>query len=343
MALRIAVIGATGLVGREVLQLLHERRMPVDEVAALASGRSAGGKVSFGDEDLKVGDLASFDFAGFDLAICAAGAKAAREHAPRAAKAGCLVIDDSPAFRLDPDVPLVVPEVNAAALARIGKRRLVAVPSPAAVMLATALKPLDDLARARRVVVTTFEPVSGQSKAAMDELFDQTRAVYVNQPVERAELPKQIAFNAIPQVEAFNSDGFTRAEAGLATETRKLLGSDLGLVATCVRVPVFLGIAAAVTVAFERAIDAEAARRAWRGWHDGEAIGVVDHRVEEGYITPVEVVGEDKVYASRARVDPTVDHGLAFWCAADNVRRGAALTAVRIAELLIEKMPNRAA
>src|SRR5262245_15005496 len=259
MGVRIAVIGAGGGVGREVLQALDERRFPADEVIALGSERSAGGMVSFGEVDLRVDPASSCDFAGIDVAICAAGARAAREHAPRAAKAGALVIDDSPEFRLDPAVPLVAPDANPEALAR-AKRGIVAVPGAVASMLATALRPLHALAGARRAVVATYESASGAGKAAMDELFDQTRAVYVNQPIEREQFTKQIAFNGIPHVDAFGGDGFTAAESALAAELARMIDPGLRVVATAVRVPAFVGVGAAVVAEFARALDEGAAR-----------------------------------------------------------------------------------
>jgi aspartate-semialdehyde dehydrogenase len=272
MGVRVAVVGATGGVGREVLQALAERRFPADEVVALASERSAGGMVSFGEQDLRVDPLASHDFAGIDLALFAADARVAREHAPRAARAGARVVDGSSAFRLEPRVALVSADLDRGG--GPGERgAIVAVPGAVAGMVATALRPLRDLAPLRRVVIATYESVAGAGKAAMDELFDQTRAVYVNQPIEREHFTKQIAFNVIPHVEAFGDDGFTAAETALAAELRKLLGAELRAVATCVRVPVFIGVAAAVTVEFAGAIDEAAARRAWRGWGAGEAIG----------------------------------------------------------------------
>ena len=337
MGMRVAVVGATGGVGREVLQALAERRFPADEVIALASERSAGGMVSFGEKDLRVDALGTYDFAGTDLALFAADARVARDHAPRAAKAGVQVVDGSTAFRLEPRIRLVSPDLGGADAAPAPQGgSIVAVPGAAAGMIATALRPLRDLAELRRIVIATYESVAGAGKPAMDELFDQTRAVYVNQPIEREHFPKQIAFNVIPHVDGFSDDGFTAAENALAGELRKLLGGDLRAVATCVRVPVFVGIAAAVTVEFARAVDEGAARRAWRDFGAGEVIGVVDHRAAEGYVTPVEIVGEDKVYVSRLRRDPSVEHGLAFWCVADDLRRRA-LDLVRVGERLFPR------
>jgi aspartate-semialdehyde dehydrogenase len=334
MGFRVAVVGATGNVGREIVQILDERRFPLDDLFVLASDKSAGAMISFGEQDLRVQDLASFDFAGIDLVLSAATAEVAAAQLPRAAKAGAVVIDASDGFRMEPDVPMVIPEVNPDALARFARRRIVATPTPIAMLVATALKPLHDIAGARRAVVSTYESVSIAGKPAMDELFNQTRAVFVNQPIDREHFPKQIAFNVIPHVGAFMPDGFTREEWKLQAETRKILSPDIQVVATCAHVPVFIGHAASVVVEFERPIDESTARRAWRAWHNGDVVGLVDHRVDEGYVTPAEVTGEDKVYVSRVRRDPTVENGLAFWCVGDNLRTGAALNMVRIAEKL---------
>ena len=333
MGYRIAVAGATGAVGREVLQCLAERAFPVDEVVALASERSIGREVSFGeDEELQVRDLAGFDFAGYDIALFSPGAKVSAVHAPRAAKAGCVVIDNTSQFRMDPDVPLVVPEVNARAL-RSCKRNIVANPNCSTIQMVMALKPLHDLARVRRVVVATYQAVSGAGKAAMDELFNQTRGIYVNQQARGQEFTKQIAFNVIPHCDDFMEDGETREEWKMAVETRKILDPDIKVAATCVRVPVFIGHGEAVNAEFERPITVEAARAALS---EMAGVSVVDRRADEGYVTPAECAGEDQVYVSRIRKDPTVEHGLSFWVVADNLRKGAALNAVQIAELLTE-------
>jgi aspartate-semialdehyde dehydrogenase len=336
MGYRVAVLGASGNVGREILQILHERRFPADDVVALASEKSVGGVVSFGEDDeLRVHNVVGFDFKGVDLVLASAGKAVAEIHAPRAAKAGAIVVDNSQAFRMEPDVPLVVPEINPEALARFAKRNIIANPTCTVIVVAMALKPLHDVARLRRAGVSTYQSVSGVGKAAMDELFNQTRAIFVNQPIEREEFPKQIAFNVIPQVDSFLDDGMTREEWKLQAETRKLLDPDIRVAATCVRVPVFVGHAASVVAEFERPLDEGAARRSWRAWRGGEPIGLVDHRVEEGYVTPAEIHGEDKIYVSRVRRDPSVEHGLAFWCVGDNLRKGAALNMVQIAELLV--------
>jgi aspartate-semialdehyde dehydrogenase len=340
MGYRVAVVGATGNVGREMLQTLAERRFPADDVVALASSRSIGREVSYGeDQSLRVRDLATFDFRGIDLVLSSPGAKVSAVHAPRAAKAGAVVIDNTSHFRMDPDVPLVVPEVNPEALARFGKRNIVANPNCSTIQMVTALKPLHDLARVRRVVVATYQSVSGAGREAMDELFNQTRAIYVNDPVTRERFTKQIAFNVIPHIDAFMEDGATREEWKMVAETKKILDPGIAVVATCVRVPVFIGHAEAITVEFEHAIDEKTAREALR---KAPGVSVVDRRVDEGYVTPVEAAGEDNVYVSRIRRDPTVKNGLALWVVADNLRKGAALNAVQIAEALIRGPMKRA-
>jgi len=342
MGYRVAVVGATGNIGREIVQILDERRFPADDVVVLASDKSAGTMMSFGEEDLRVQDLAAFDFAGIDIVLAAATKEVAAAHLPRAARAGAAVIDNSEAFRMEPDVPLVVPEVNGEALARFAKRRMVANPTAIVTLLVTALKPLHDIAGVRRLVVSTYESVSAVGKPAMDELFNQTRAVFVNQTIEREQFSKQIAFNVIPHVGAFMPDGFTREEWKLQVETRKILAPEVQVVATCAHVPVFVGHAASVFAEFERPIDEATARRAWRSWHNGDIIGLVDHRADEGYVTPAEINGEDKVYVSRVRRDPTVANGLAFWCVGDNLRKGSALNMVQIAERLVaDHLPPR--
>ncbi|HEX6978795.1 MAG TPA: aspartate-semialdehyde dehydrogenase [Alphaproteobacteria bacterium] len=340
MGYRVAVIGATGNVGREMLTTLAERKFPADDVIALASERSVGRKVSFGDHELKVQDLAKFDFKGVDIALSSPGAKVSSVHSPRAAKAGCVVIDNTSYFRMEPDVPLVVPEVNPGAIAGYTKRNIIANPNCSTIQMVVALKPLHELAKIKRVVVATYQSVSGAGKEAMDELFNQTRAVYVNQPIERAKFTKQIAFNVIPHIDVFMDDGFTKEEWKMRVETRKILDPDIDVVAHCVRVPVFVGHAEAVFVEFEKPISEADARRVLR---EAPGIGVVDHRADEGYVTPVEATGEDKVYVSRLRTDPTVENGLVFWCVADNLRKGAALNAVQIAEVLVDRYMRKAA
>jgi aspartate-semialdehyde dehydrogenase len=332
MAFKVAVVGATGVVGHEMLSILAERAFPVSEVCAVASERSAGGEVSFGEDDvLKVQDLGKFDFKGVDIALFSPGAKVSAVHAPRAAKAGAVVIDNTSQFRMDPDVPLVVPEVNPAAIAQYKKRGIIANPNCSTMQMVVALKPLHDLARIKRVVVSTYQSVSGAGREAMDELFNQTRSIYVNDPVKKEHFTKQIAFNAIPHIDIFMDDGSTKEEWKMAVETRKILDPDISVTATCVRVPVFIGHAEAVNVEFERPITEDEARAALKS---APGVSVVDHRVDEGYVTPQESAGEDPVYVSRIRKDPTVAHGLNLWIVADNLRKGAALNAVQIAEVL---------
>ncbi|HSE79502.1 MAG TPA: aspartate-semialdehyde dehydrogenase [Alphaproteobacteria bacterium] len=341
MGYKVAVIGATGNVGRELLQTLIDRSFPVDEVVALASERSVGKEVAFGDDDtLKVRDLAKFDFKGIDIALSSPGAKVSALHTPRAAKAGCVVIDNTSHFRMDPDVPLIVPEVNPEAIAKFAKRNIIANPNCSTIQMVVALKPLHDLARIRRVVVSTYQSVSGAGREAMDELFEQTRAIYMNAPVERKKFSKQIAFNVIPHIDMFMDDGFTKEEWKMRVETKKILDPDIDVVAQCVRVPVFIGHAESVFVEFETPVSETRARAALRS---APGVAVVDHRADEGYVTPVEGAGEDKVYVSRLRQDPTVANGLVFWCVADNLRKGAALNAVQIAEELVKAHMRKAA
>ena len=342
MGYRLAVVGATGNVGREMLKTLAERDFPADDVVALASERSIGTEVSYGDDHtLKVQDLAAFDFKNIDLVLSSPGSKISAVHAPRAAKAGAVVIDNTSYFRMDPDVPLVVPEVNPEALAGFGKRNIIANPNCSTIQMVMALKPLHDLARIKRVVVATYQSVSGAGREAMDELFTQTRGIYVNDAVTKERFTKQIAFNVIPHIDVFMDDGSTKEEWKMAVETKKILGRDIQVVATCVRVPVFIGHAEAVNVEFEHAIDEKTARETLR---KSPGMSVVDRRVDEGYVTPVEAAGEDNVYVSRIRRDPTVKHGLSMWVVADNLRKGAALNAVQIAEALVKgPMKARAA
>ena len=332
MGFKVAVVGATGNVGREMLSILAERRFPADEVHAVASERSAGGEVSFGeDQVLRVRDLNSYDFKSVDIALFSPGAKVSAVHAPRAAKAGAVVIDNTSQFRMDKDVPLVVPEVNPQAIAQYEKRGIIANPNCSTIQMVVALKPLHERARIRRVVVATYQSVSGAGREAMDELFTQTRSIYVNDPIKTERFTKQIAFNCIPHIDIFMDDGDTKEEWKMSAETRKILDPDIKVTATCVRVPVFIGHAEAVNVEFERPISADAARDALRA---APGIIVIDHRVDEGYATQIEAAGEDAVYVSRVRRDPTVPNGLNLWVVADNLRKGAALNAVQIAEVL---------
>ena len=335
MGFKVAVAGATGNVGREMLATLAERQFPVDSLAALASSRSIGKEVSFGEDDiLKVQDLASFDFRGIDIVLSSPGAKVSAEFAPRAVKAGAIVIDNTSRFRMEPDVPLVVPEVNPQAIGHYTKRGIIANPNCSTIQLVVALKPLHDLACIKRVVVATYQSVSGAGRASMDELFSQTRGIYVNDPIRPEHFTKQIAFNVIPHIDVFMDDGETKEEWKMAGETRKILDPDIRLTATCVRVPVFIGHAEAVNVEFEQPLGVEQARAALRR---APGVTVVDHRADEGYVTPVEAAGEDAVYVSRIRRDPTVANSLNLWVVSDNLRKGAALNAVQIAEFLVER------
>ncbi len=335
MGYRVAVVGATGNVGRELLALLAERQFPADEVIALASARSVGTEVSFGEDDvLKVQNLETFDFKGVDIVLSSPGASVSKVFAPKAAAAGAVVIDNTSQFRMEPDVPLVVPEVNPHALAAHGKRNIIANPNCSTIQMVVALKPLHERYRIRRVVVSTYQSVSGSGKSAMDELFQQTRHIYMNEPPHRTQenFTKQIAFNVIPHIDRFMDDGATKEEWKMRVETRKILDPDIEVLATCVRVPVFIGHGEALSIETERPVDEDEARTLLS---EAEGVVVVDHRADEGYVTPVECVGEDAVYISRLRRDPTVANGLAFWCVSDNLRKGAALNAVQIAEVLI--------
>jgi len=332
MGFKVAVVGATGNVGREMLAALAEREFPCDEVIALASSRSIGRQVSFGEDDiLDVQVLDNFDFKGVDIVLSSPGAKVSAAFAPRAAKAGAIVIDNTSQWRMDPDVPLVVPEVNPQAIKGYEKKGIIANPNCSTIQMVVALKPLHDLAKIKRVVVATYQSVSGGGRAAMDELFAQTRSVYVNDPIKPEVLTKQIAFNVIPHIDVFMADGSTKEEWKMAVETRKILDPDIAVTATCVRVPVFIGHAEAVNVEFEQPLSEVQARSALK---KAPGVIVVDHRADEGYVTPAEAAGEDAVYVSRIRKDPTVPNGLNLWVVSDNLRKGAALNAVQIAEVL---------
>ena len=339
MSYKVAVVGATGNVGREMLSVLAERQFPVSEVVALASTKSVGTEISFGDKILKVKALDYFDFAGTDLVLMSAGGKVSKEWSPKIAAKGAIVIDNSSTWRMDREVPLVVPEVNAAALDGI-KKGIIANPNCSTAQLVVALKPLHDEARIKRVVVATYQSVSGAGKDAMDELFRQTRAVFVADPVEVEHFTKQIAYNVIPHIDDFLDSGLTKEEWKMMVETQKILDPNIQLTATCVRVPVFIGHSEAVTIEFERPITADSARRLLRA---SPGILVVDKREDGGYVTPIECAGEDATYVSRIRKDPTVEHGLSLWIVADNLRKGAALNAVQIAECLINRKLLRAA
>ena len=334
MGFKVAVVGATGNVGREILDILAERRFPVTEVVALASSRSLHREVSFGDKILKCKALELFDFSGTDICLMSAGSAVSKEWSPKIAAQGCVVIDNSSHWRMDPDVPLVVPEVNADALAGFSKKNIVANPNCSTAQLCVALKPLHDKAKITRVVVSTYQSVSGAGKEAMDELFAQTRAIFVSDPVQSQKFPKRIAFNVIPEIDVFMEDGYTKEEWKMVVETKKILDPKIKLTATCVRVPVFIGHSEAVNIEFENPISADEARDILR-----EAPGclVIDKRETGGYITPHEAAGEDATYISRIREDPTIDNGLVLWCVSDNLRKGAALNAVQIAEAMVNR------
>ena len=333
MGYKIAVVGATGNVGREILTTLSERAFPIDKITALASDNSDGRVVSFGeDKELGVQSLSSFDFAGTDIVLSSAGGKISAEFAPRATKAGAIVIDNTSQFRMDPDVPLVVPEVNSHAISEYGRRNIIANPNCSTIQMVVALKPLHDLAGLKRVVVSTYQSVSGAGRAGMDELFNQTRAVFVNDPLDRQEFTKQIAFNAIPHIDVFMDDGSTKEEWKMVAETKKILDPKIKISATCVRVPVFIGHAESVNMTFDRPVNVEEARAALSA---APGVVVVDHRADEGYVSPVECVGEGAVSVSRIREDISEENALNIWVVSDNLRKGAALNAVQIAEELV--------
>ncbi len=333
MGYRIVVAGATGNVGREVLAILAEREFPIDELALVASSRSQGLDVEIGDtgRTLKCQNIDNFDWAGWDMAIFAIGSEATKVHAPKAAAAGCVVIDNSSLYRMDPDVPLIVPEVNPDTIDGYKKRNIIANPNCSTAQMVVALKPLHDAAKITRVVVSTYQSVSGAGKAGMDELWNQTRQIFVGDEKDIQLFTKQIAFNVIPHIDSFLDDGSTKEEWKMVVETKKILDPKIKVTATCVRVPVFVGHSEAINIEMERELSAEDAQRILR-----EAPGVVlhDKRENGGYITPVECVGDFATFVSRVREDPTVENGLNLWCVSDNLRKGAALNAVQIAELL---------
>jgi aspartate-semialdehyde dehydrogenase len=342
MGYRVAVVGATGNVGREMLNILAERQFPLDEVAALASARSTGDVIDFGDsgDTLKVKNLEHFDFTDWDIALFAAGSEVSKVHAPRAAAAGCTVIDNSSLYRMDPDVPLIVPEVNAEAIAGYRKKNIIANPNCSTAQLVVALKPLHDAAKIKRVVVATYQSVSGSGKAGMDELFEQSRNIFVGDPNEPSHYTKQIAFNVIPHIDVFLDDGSTKEEWKMVVETKKILDPSIKVTATCVRVPVFVGHSEAVNIEFENEISAEEAQKILR---EAPGVMLVDKREDGGYVTPVECVGDYATFVSRVREDPTVENGLSLWVVSDNLRKGAALNAIQIAELLGRKHLQKAA
>ncbi|GJD47171.1 Aspartate-semialdehyde dehydrogenase 2 [Methylobacterium cerastii] len=334
MGYKVAIVGATGNVGREMLDILAERAFPADEVVALASRRSQGQEVSFGDKILKVKALDTYDFSDTDICLMSAGGETSKEWSPRIGAQGCVVIDNSSAFRYDSDVPLIVPEVNADAVVGFSKRNIIANPNCSTAQLVVALKPLHDAATIKRVVISTYQSVSGAGKDAMDELFNQTRAVFTAGEVKQEKFTKRIAFNVIPHIDVFMEDGYTKEEWKLVAETKKMLDPKIKLTATAVRVPVFIGHAEAVNVEFERPISPEEATAILRS---APGILVIDKRENGGYMTPHEAAGEDATYISRIREDATVENGLNFWCVSDNLRKGAALNTVQIAELLINR------
>ena len=331
MGLKVAVLGATGAVGKEMLTILAERLFPADEIHALATRKSMGVEVSYGDRDLKVKDVATFDFSTVDLVLISAGADVALDMAPKIAAAGAIVIDNSSAFRMDPDVPLVVPEVNPDALEGVRKKRIVANPNCSTIQMVVALKPLHDLADISRISVSTYQSVSGAGNAAMDELWRQTRGIFVNDGVEKHEFTKQIAFNVIPRIGDLVKGGATTEEQKMVDETHKMLDPDIRVIASCVRVPVFVGHGMNLHVEFNKPVSAKDARDLLR---ESPGLMLVDNREDDGFVTPVECVGEFAVFVSRVREDPTVEHGLAMWVVCDNLRKGAALNAVQIAEAL---------
>jgi aspartate-semialdehyde dehydrogenase len=332
MSYRVAVVGATGAVGREMLKTLHERQFPVKEVVALASPRSTGSEISFGEKTvLKVQNLETFDFNGWDIGLFSPGAAVSAIHAPRAAAAGCIVIDNTSQFRMEPDVPLVVPEVNPQALTRM-RRGIIANPNCSTIQMVLALKPLHDRFGIKRVVVSTYQSVSGAGKDGMDELFAQTRASLVHDAIKPQEFTKQIAFNCIPHIDRFMDDGSTKEEWKMVVETKKILDPDIAVFATCVRVPVFIGHAEAISVEFHNPATVAEVRATLR---DAPGINVHDQREDGGYITPLDCQGEDDTFVSRIRKDPTVEHGIGMWVVSDNLRKGAALNAVQIAETLV--------
>jgi len=330
---RVVVVGATGNVGREMLNILAEREFPADEIAAVASARSTGDEIEYGETGrmLKVKNLEHFDFAGWDIALFAVGSAATKDYAPKAAAAGCVVIDNSSLYRMDPDVPLVVPEVNPDAIDGYKRKNIIANPNCSTAQLVVALKPLHDAATIKRVVVATYQSVSGAGKEGMDELFEQSRNIFVGDPAEPVKFTKQIAFNVIPHIDMFLDDGSTKEEWKMVVETKKILDPKIKVTATCVRVPVFVGHSEAVNIEFEKEISAKEAQKLLR---EAPGIMLVDKREDGGYVTPVECVGDYATFVSRVREDPTVENGLSLWCVSDNLRKGAALNAVQIAELL---------
>ena len=332
MGYKVAVVGATGNVGREILNILAERHFPIYKIVALASRRSLGTELSFGDQILSTKDLEQFDFSGWDIALFAVGSEATKLHAPRAAKAGCVVIDNSSLYRYDPDVPLIVPEVNADAIFGYSNKNIIANPNCSTAQMVVALKPLHDRATIKRVVVSTYQSVSGSGKDAIDELWNQTKGMYVpGQEVAPKVYPKQIAFNVIPHIDVFMEDGTTKEEWKMVAETKKIIDPKIKVTATCVRVPVFVGHSEAINIEFEEFLDEDEARDILR---EAPGLMVIDKREDGGYVSPVECVGDFATFVSRIRQDSTLENGLNLWCVSDNLRKGAALNAVQIAETL---------
>ncbi len=333
MGYRVAVAGATGAVGHQIFEALEETGFPVDDIVALASERSVGKEVSFGDKTLKVQDLAKFNFEGWDLGLFSPGGKVSAIHAPRAAEAGCIVIDNTSHFRMEPDIPLVVPEVNREALAGFANRNIIANPNCSTIQMVVALKPLHDIARIKRVVVATYQAAGGAGKAGMDELYYQTKGIYQMEDVEPKKFPKQIAFNVIPHIDVFMQDGSTKEEWKMVHETKKILDPEIEVVATCVRVPVLVGHSEAVNIEFEEPIDID---QAYEALSEAPGVVLLDRREDGGYATPVDCVGDPAVFVSRLREDTTVPYGLTMWVVSDNLRKGAAYNAVQIAQALAE-------
>ncbi|WP_374590092.1 aspartate-semialdehyde dehydrogenase [Novosphingobium sp.] len=333
MGYRVVVVGATGNVGREMLNVLAEREFPIEELAAVASSRSTGDEIEFGETGkmLKVRNIEHFDFAGWDIALFSAGSDVSRVYAPKAAAAGCVVIDNSSLYRMDPDVPLIVPEVNPDAIDGYKAKNIIANPNCSTAQMVVALKPLHDAATIKRVVVATYQSVSGAGKQGMDELFEQSRNIFVGDSSEPVKFTKQIAFNVIPHIDSFLDDGSTKEEWKMVVETKKIIDPKIKVTATCVRVPVFVGHSEAINLEFENEISAEQAQDILR---EAPGVMLVDKREDGGYVTPVECVGDGATFVSRVREDPTVENGLSLWCVSDNLRKGAALNAVQIAELL---------
>ena len=340
MGYKVVVVGATGNVGREILNILAERHFPIDKIAALASRRSLGTELSFGDQILSTKDLEQFDFSGWDIALFAVGSEATKLHAPRAAKAGCVVIDNSSLYRYDPDVPLIVPEVNADAIFGYSNKNIIANPNCSTAQMVVALKPLHDRATIKRVVVSTYQSVSGSGKEAIDELWNQTKGMYVpGQEVAPKVYPKQIAFNVIPHIDVFMEDGTTKEEWKMVAETKKIIDPKIKVTATCVRVPVFVGHSEAINIEFEEFLDEDEARDILR---EAPGLMVIDKREDGGYVSPVECVGDFATFVSRIRQDSTLENGLNLWCVSDNLRKGAALNAVQIAEVLGQRVLQKA-